>query len=51
MVVEKPNTPFALHDVILDEIWPNEVLVQGKYTGICHTVGSAILCAEEITLL
>lgn len=38
LVVEKPSEPFVLRDVILDEVRPDEVLVEMKYTGICHTV-------------
>ena len=37
-VVEKPGAPFVLQDVILDEVRANEVLVEMKYTGLCHTV-------------
>ncbi|KKP04923.1 AreB protein [Trichoderma harzianum] len=29
--------PFTLCDVVLDEVQPNEVLVEVWYTGICHT--------------
>ncbi|KAJ5138487.1 Polyketide synthase enoylreductase [Penicillium bovifimosum] len=36
-VVEKPGAPFVLQDVILDEVRANEVLVEMKYTGLCHT--------------
>ncbi|CAG7919742.1 unnamed protein product [Penicillium olsonii] len=36
-VVDKPGTPFVLQDVILDEVRANEVLVEMKYTGLCHT--------------
>ncbi|CAO2648155.1 Nn.00g090770.m01.CDS01 [Neocucurbitaria sp. VM-36] len=36
-VVEKKGAPFVLRDVILDEVRPNEVLVEIKYTGLCHT--------------
>ncbi|KAJ5662360.1 Polyketide synthase enoylreductase [Penicillium maclennaniae] len=36
-VVEAPNAPFVLQDVILDEVRDNEVLVEMKYTGLCHT--------------
>ncbi|KAJ5086811.1 Polyketide synthase enoylreductase [Penicillium alfredii] len=36
-VVEKPGTPFELQDVVLDEVRENEVLVEMKYTGLCHT--------------
>lgn len=37
-VVEKPGAPFVLQDVVLDEVRTNEVLVEMKYTGLCHTV-------------
>ncbi|KAJ5349763.1 Polyketide synthase enoylreductase [Penicillium brevicompactum] len=36
-VVEKPGAPFVLQDVVLDEVRANEVLVEMKYTGFCHT--------------
>lgn len=37
-VVEAPCAPFVLQDVVLDEVRDNEVLVEMKYTGLCHTV-------------
>ncbi|KIW09877.1 hypothetical protein PV08_11978 [Exophiala spinifera] len=37
LVVEKPGAPFLLEDVILDEIRSQELLVEIKYTGVCHT--------------
>ncbi|KAJ9607706.1 hypothetical protein H2200_007784 [Cladophialophora chaetospira] len=37
LVVEKPGAPFVLQDVILDEVRPNELLVEIKYAGLCHT--------------
>lgn len=37
-VVKEPNSPFVLSDVVLDEVRSNEVLVEMKYTGLCHTV-------------
>ncbi|KAF3808855.1 Aryl-alcohol dehydrogenase [Colletotrichum gloeosporioides] len=36
-VVEEVNADFKLVPVILDEIRPNEVLVEMKYSGVCHT--------------
>jgi Zn-dependent alcohol dehydrogenase len=39
-VVDAPGSPFILRDVILDEVRSNEVLVEMKYTGLCHTVRS-----------
>jgi len=37
LVVDEPGGSFRLREVILDEVRRNEVLVQIKYTGICHT--------------
>lgn len=39
LVVAEAGGPFVLGDVILDEVRPDEVLVEMKYTGLCHTVG------------
>ncbi|KAB5576173.1 chaperonin 10-like protein [Coniochaeta sp. 2T2.1] len=36
-VVDYKHAPFVLRDVTLDEVRPDEVLVEIKYTGICHT--------------
>ncbi|KAJ5295933.1 hypothetical protein N7508_010754 [Penicillium antarcticum] len=36
-VVEKAGAPFTLQDVVLDGVRSNEVLVEMKYTGLCHT--------------
>ena len=38
LVVERPGAPFVLRDVILDQVRGDEVLVEIKYTGVCHTV-------------
>jgi Zn-dependent alcohol dehydrogenase len=40
LVVEKGGSPFVLQDITLDEVRDGEVLVEMKYTGLCHTVGS-----------
>ena len=37
-VVAERGGPFELRDVVLDGLQPNEVLVEIKYTGVCHTV-------------
>ena len=37
-VVEKASAPFVLQDIILDDLGANELLVEIKYAGICHTV-------------
>lgn len=34
-VVEEVNAPFKLAPIILDEIRPDEVLVEMKYSGVC----------------
>ncbi|KAL5343982.1 hypothetical protein BJX70DRAFT_393403 [Aspergillus crustosus] len=36
-VVDKLGAPFTLREVLLDALQPNEVLVEMKYTGLCHT--------------
>ncbi|PNP51905.1 hypothetical protein THARTR1_07496 [Trichoderma harzianum] len=36
-VVQGKGNPFTLCEVVLDEVQPNEVLVEIWYTGICHT--------------
>lgn len=38
-VVNELGAPFKLQDIVLDELHADEVLVEIKYTGICHTVG------------
>ncbi len=38
LVVAEPGALFVLTDVILDEVRDDEVLVEMKYTGLCHTV-------------
>lgn len=38
-VVEEKDGPFVLKDVVLDEVRADEVLVEIKYSGLCHTVG------------
>ncbi|KAJ4321618.1 hypothetical protein N0V94_002817 [Neodidymelliopsis sp. IMI 364377] len=37
LVVSEPKADFRLQPIILDEIRPDEVLVEMKYSGICHT--------------
>jgi hypothetical protein len=37
-VVAERGGPFELRDVMLDKLHPTEVLVEIKYTGLCHTV-------------
>jgi Zn-dependent alcohol dehydrogenase len=37
-VVEEKGGPFILKDVVLDEVRADEVLVEIKYSGLCHTV-------------
>ncbi|KHN97344.1 Alcohol dehydrogenase superfamily, zinc-type [Metarhizium album ARSEF 1941] len=37
LVVHKPGDDFVMRPVILDEVRSDEVLVEMKYSGICHT--------------
>ena len=37
-VVQEPKADFTLTSITLDELRPDEVLVEMKYSGICHTV-------------
>lgn len=37
-VVAEKGAPFELTDVVLDTPQSNEILVEIKYTGLCHTV-------------
>ena len=39
-VVQEPKADFTLTNITLDEVRPDEVLVETKYSGICHTVRS-----------
>ncbi|KAJ5646202.1 hypothetical protein N7490_002574, partial [Penicillium lividum] len=36
-VINSPGSSFVLQDVVLDEVRPHEVLIEMKYTGLCHT--------------
>ncbi|KAL4816721.1 hypothetical protein BDW67DRAFT_175336 [Aspergillus spinulosporus] len=36
-LVEEEGGHFVLEDVVLDQLEPDEVLVEMKYTGLCHT--------------
>lgn len=38
LVVAEPGAPFVLEDIVLDELRKNELLVDIKYSGLCHTV-------------
>ncbi|KAM0417188.1 hypothetical protein ACHAPT_012825 [Fusarium lateritium] len=37
LVVEKPGADFVMKPIVLDEVRSDEVLVEMKYSGICHT--------------
>jgi Zn-dependent alcohol dehydrogenase len=43
LVVHRPGDKFEMTRIILDEVRADEVLVEMKYSGICHTVGSTTL--------
>ena len=40
-VVHNPKEDFVLEDVVLDEMRDDEVLVDMKFSGICHTVSAS----------
>jgi Zn-dependent alcohol dehydrogenase len=44
LVTEKPGDRFEMRPIILDEVRGDEVLVEMKYSGICHTVCHPMLC-------
>lgn len=37
-VVHAAGSPFVMSDIVLDEVKEGEVLVELRYTGLCHTV-------------
>ena len=39
LVVVKPGAEFVLQDVICDHVGNHDVVVEIKYSGLCHTVG------------
>lgn len=45
-VVHGKGQPFKLEDVVLDGVCPNEVLVEIKYSGLCHTVSKSYAGVE-----
>ena len=42
-VVDKPNAPFKLTPIIIDEMRDDEYLIEMKYSGICHTVSTLVV--------
>lgn len=38
LVIHKPGDNFVMEPITLDEVRSDEVLVEMKYSGICHTV-------------
>lgn len=47
IIVAKPGDDFKLSPIILDEVRGNEVLVEMKYSGICHTVSLSRARGED----
>lgn len=39
LVVMSPGAPFTMKPIVLDEVRDDELLIEMKYSGICHTVG------------
>lgn len=50
LVVEKPKDPFKLESIVLDEVRENELLIDMKYSGICHTVSFSSSVSEWLCL-
>lgn len=44
-VVTEPKAPFKLTPISLDEVRGNEILVEMKYSGICHTASPSLPAA------
>ena len=40
LVVREPKADFTMTTITLDEVRADEILVEMKYSGICHTVRS-----------
>lgn len=49
IVVEDVQSGFGLKAVVLDNMRPDEILIEMRYTGICHTVSSQ-LCRQTSEL-
>lgn len=49
-VVHQPGDDFKLTPIVLDEVRGNEVLVEMKYSGICHTVSFPALVVPAVRL-
>jgi Zn-dependent alcohol dehydrogenase len=45
LVVMKPGADFVMTPIVLDEVRDDELLIEMKYSGICHTV-SAYICVS-----
>lgn len=46
-VVTEPKAPFKLTPIIHDEVRGKEILVEMKYTGICHTVRTSLASTKQ----
>lgn len=46
LVVDRPKADFKLETIFLDEIRGDELLIDMKYSGICHTVQLFILASH-----
>jgi Zn-dependent alcohol dehydrogenase len=47
-VLDEVDGPFVLRDVVIDEVHDDEVLVEMKYTGLCHTVSKLRLVEDPL---
>ena len=42
LVVQEPKANFTMTNITLDEVRSDEILVEMKYSGICHTVSRQV---------
>jgi len=49
LVTEAPGSGYKMMPVFIDELRPNEVLVEMRYSGLCHTVGPSFASKGSFT--
>jgi Zn-dependent alcohol dehydrogenase len=47
LVMEDVGCDFELTPIIIEELRPDEVLIEMKYSGICHTVSGLVSTLQE----
>lgn len=49
LVVTEPKADFSMQTIYLDEVRPDEILIDMKFSGICHTVCIPHVCDQART--